>query len=117
MIFGNSNSENSTATIVQVNVPQNFSEEVKAGEGLFNKNCSACHGKSAAGSQNGPPLVHGLYETNHHGNEAFYRAAKQGVQAHHWKFGNMPPVKGVTRDDVKPIIEYVRSLQRANGIF
>ncbi|HBM41471.1 MAG TPA: cytochrome C, partial [Sulfitobacter sp.] len=47
---------------------------------------------------------------------AFLLAAKQGVRAHHWKFGNMPPVEGVTPGDVKMVVAYVRELQRANGI-
>jgi hypothetical protein len=40
-----------------------------------------------------------------------------GVQAHHWRFGNMPPVEGITRAEVATIITYIRELQRANGIF
>jgi hypothetical protein len=47
---------------------------------------------------------------------AFVLAAKNGVRAHHWKFGNMPPVKGLTQADVKYIARYVRELQRENGI-
>jgi len=39
-----------------------------------------------------------------------------GVRAHHWSFGNMPAVEGLTRADVKMIIAYIRELQRANGI-
>jgi hypothetical protein len=57
-----------------------------------------------------------IYEPGHHGDESFQRAAAQGVRAHHWRFGNMPPVEGVTRSDVKMIISYVRDLQRATGI-
>jgi len=39
-----------------------------------------------------------------------------GVRAHHWKFGNMPAIEGLTRADVKAIIAYVRELKRQNGI-
>jgi len=39
-----------------------------------------------------------------------------GVRGHHWPFGDMPPVEGVTRGDVTMIIAYIRELQRANGI-
>ncbi len=63
-----------------------------------------------------PPLVHKFYEPNHHGDMAFVLAAKNGVRAHHWKFGDMPPVKGVTQGDVLNIVAYVRALQRENGI-
>ena len=68
------------------------------------------------GTDQGPPLVHKLYEPGHHTDAAFYRAATQGVVSHHWSFGNMPPVPGVSRRSVTKIVAYVRALQRANGI-
>ena len=43
-------------------------------------------------------------------------ATALGVRAHHWSFGNMPAVEGLTRADVKMIVAYIRELQRANGI-
>ena len=60
--------------------------------------------------------MHKIYEPNHHGDESFQLAVAMGVRAHHWKFGNMPAIEGLTRADVKPIIAYVRELQRHNGI-
>jgi hypothetical protein len=47
---------------------------------------------------------------------AFVLAAQNGVRAHHWKFGNMPRIEGLTQGDVKMVVAYVRELQRANGI-
>ncbi len=47
---------------------------------------------------------------------AFYLAAQNGVRAHHWKFGDMPPQDGLTKADVAGIVTYVRELQRTNGI-
>ncbi|MEE9388504.1 MAG: cytochrome c, partial [Paracoccaceae bacterium] len=35
---------------------------------------------------------------------------------HHWRFGSMPPVEGLTDGDVAMVVDYVRTLQRANGI-
>jgi hypothetical protein len=61
--------------------------------------------------------VHKIYEPNHHADFAFQRAAAQGVKAHHWKFGDMPKIDGVTADDVTQIIGYIRRLQRQAGIF
>lgn len=87
-----------------------------AGKALFDANCSACHGPNATGSDQGPPLVHIIYEPNHHGDASFYMAAAGGVRAHHWRFGNMPAIEGVGEQDVAKIIDYVRALQRANGI-
>jgi len=91
---------------------------VDAGRGatLFADNCVRCHGQNAAGSDKGPPLVHKIYEPGHHDDGAFYRAVQQGAQSHHWPFGNMPPVAGVSDDEIAQIIAYVRALQVANGI-
>ena len=83
---------------------------------LYNANCARCHGKNGAGTNNGPPFIHKVYEQNHHSDVAFQRAARYGVRAHHWQFGNMPPIDGVNRRDVAKIITYIRELQQANGI-
>ncbi len=90
--------------------------ELQAGEAKFTANCAACHGNQAAGTDHGPPLVHKIYEPNHHGDSAFQRAAANGVKAHHWEFGNMPKIEGVTPEDVDQIVKYVRWLQRQAGI-
>ena len=90
--------------------------EFQTGETTFNANCAVCHGKQAAGTDHGPPLVHKVYEPNHHGDQAFQRAAANGVQAHHWQFGNMPKIDAVTPADVDQIVKYVRWLQRQAGI-
>ena len=90
--------------------------ELQAGEAKFNAHCSACHGPKAIGTQQGPPLVHKIYEPNHHGDAAFLRAAEFGVKAHHWEFGNMPKIEGVSSADVEQIIRYIRWLQRQAGI-
>jgi cytochrome c len=94
-----------------------MSQNALFGKRAFETKCAACHGQNAAG-QNGiaPPLIHKIYEPNHHGDESFQRAATLGVRAHHWRFGDMPPVEGVTRGDVSMIIAYIREIQRANGI-
>lgn len=102
--------------IVQVKVPK-LDATMQQGEQLFGANCASCHGKNAAGQDGvAPPLIHKIYEPNHHGDRAFYSAAMNGVRAHHWPFGDMPPVDGVSTNDLKQIVAYVRVLQRANGI-
>ena len=105
------------APIVEVTLPAEFSANAEIGKRAFEAKCAVCHGANAAGQDGvAPPLVHKIYEPSHHGDAAFLLAAKNGVRAHHWRFGNMPPVEGVTDGDVKMIIAYVRELQRANGI-
>jgi len=116
VIVINNNSRGKSRYSVKVNVPQ-LSTVALEGQDLFNTNCSACHGKSASGTDNGPPLIHNYYKPNHHGDGAFLNAAMKGVRAHHWQFGNMPPVEGISEQKVLKIVRYVRELQKANGIW
>lgn len=102
--------------MVAVNVPDITGAAI-LGETAFNAKCAACHGANAAGRLGvAPPLIHKTYEPSHHGDMAFIMAAQNGVKSHHWPFGNMPPVEGLTNGDIKNIIAYVRMVQRANGI-
>jgi cytochrome c553 len=93
------------APIVEVRLPAELSPEAQIGKRGFEAKCAACHGENAAG-QNGvaPPLVHKIYEPNHHSDASFMLAAKNGVRSHHWNFGNMPPVEGLTQADVRYIV-------------
>ena len=103
--------------LATVMLPETLSQNAQIGKLGFAAKCAACHGVNAAGQDGvAPPLVHIIYEPNHHGDEAFQRAVAVGVQGHHWPFGNMPPVAGINRADVTMIIAYIRELQRANGI-
>ena len=103
--------------LASVILPKRLSQNAQSGKRGFEAKCAACHGVNAAGQDGvAPPLVHKIYEPSHHGDESFQRAVSMGVQAHHWRFGNMPPVEGLTRGDVKMIISYIRELQRSNGI-
>ena len=90
--------------------------EVAQGKTLFTENCSVCHGPAGDGTTQGPPLVHIIYEPNHHSDAAFILAARNGVQAHHWRFGDMPPLPGVTDQMVQEIVDYIRWIQRQVGI-
>ncbi|MFZ2100653.1 MAG: cytochrome c, partial [Oricola sp.] len=94
------------------------SADAMEGEAVFNAKCASCHGENAAGQAGvAPPLVHVIYEPNHHSDAAFHIAAQRGARAHHWPFGDMPPVAGVGEAEVDKIVTYVRTLQRANGIY
>lgn len=104
------------SAMVKVTVPK-LSSSAQAGKEKFKASCQNCHGANAVGQVGvAPPLIHKIYEPGHHGDPSFYAAAKNGVRSHHWSFGDMPPVPGVTEADMGLIISYVRALQRANGI-
>ncbi len=86
------------------------------GEELFAENCAVCHGTQADGTNTGPPLVHRLYEPGHHPDFSFQNAIKRGVISHHWDFGDMPPVPGISESEAAQIIAHIRDLQREGGI-
>jgi len=86
------------------------------GKALYNQNCASCHGADLKGSDKGPPLLHRVYEPSHHSDLAFQLAVKNGTRAHHWQFGDMKPVPGLSPDDVAHMTAYVRSEQRKVGI-
>jgi mono/diheme cytochrome c family protein len=86
------------------------------GERRYERFCGSCHGPRAAGSDAGPPLVHRIYEPSHHADAAFQLAVTRGVRAHHWTFGNMPPVSALDPAGIASVIAYVRWLQRQAGI-
>ena len=94
-----------------------LSDMARAGEELFNGNCSVCHGVNASGTSQGPTLIDRIYHPGHHSDFSFRNAVSKGVRQHHWSFGDMPPVTTVLSDDVEMIVCYVRELQRAHGIF
>lgn len=105
------------AAMVEVTLPQELSQTAQMGKKALNAVCADCHGQNAAGKMgNGPPLIHKIYEPSHHGDMAFHMAVQNGVRAHHWRFGNMPAQKGLTRADVEGIIAYVREVQQVNEI-
>jgi len=93
-----------------------LSAQATKGKSIYEANCSSCHGQNGSGTDKGPPFIHKIYEPSHHGDASFQRAAKYGVRAHHWPFGNMPRIEGITEIEVERVIAYVRELQRANGI-
>jgi mono/diheme cytochrome c family protein len=112
--FGPSNQPGGSAQIVAA---QQLSAAASLGKVAFNDNCAQCHGVNAAGTDQGPPLVHDYYNPGHHADGAFFVAVANGVRQHHWRFGNMPPQPRVTQDQTRMIVAYVRELQEANGIF
>jgi len=111
------NSSAEGAPMVAVSLPERFTALEQTGAAAFTANCADCHGTNGAGRDGiAPPLIHKIYEPSHHGDMSFQLAMTQGVQAHHWPFGDIPAVEGLAPTDVEPIIAYVRAVQRANGI-
>lgn len=100
---------------VAVRMPK-LSPEAVRGQKAFLETCAQCHGERADGTDQGPPLVHDLYNPGHHADESFRRAVALGVRRHHWPFGDMAKQAHVKPREVESIIRFVRELQAANGI-
>ena len=94
-------------------------QEVPAGQergrALYAAACGSCHGAHGEGSEQGPPMLHPL-QARMHGDFAFERAVREGVQPHHYQMGSMPPVEDLASEDVDAIVAYVRWMQEAAGL-
>jgi mono/diheme cytochrome c family protein len=86
------------------------------GRQLFETHCARCHGAGGTGTERGPSFLSKTYEPNHHGDASFLMAVRRGVTAHHWRFGDMPPIPDVPDDDMTRIVGYIRWAQRQAGI-
>ncbi len=90
-------------------------ELVAEGDPLYRTECGWCHGYDLRGTGAGPSLLSVVYEPGRHPDETFVLAARNGVVAHHWDFGDMDPVPGLSDDDMDRIIAFVRENQRIEG--
>jgi cytochrome c len=93
-----------------------LSAMAQKGQKAFQANCAQCHGTNGTGTNQGPPLIHDIYNPGHHNDMAIYRAAKMGTRAHHWQFGDMPPQPQVSDEEIGTIIQFIREVQKENGI-
>ena len=99
----------------QVDTPTQVPDLVAAGADLYAANCAECHGTDLRGTDKGPSHLSEVYEPGHHGDGAFLLAVQRGSRAHHWPFGDMPPIEGLSTDDVEAIVAFVREQQRIKG--
>ncbi|WP_051062768.1 c-type cytochrome [Ilumatobacter nonamiensis] len=86
-----------------------------AGAELYQANCASCHGADLGGTDKGPSHLSIVYEPNHHGDDAFRSAIANGAQQHHWTFGDMAPIPGLSDDEVDEIIAFIRAEQERQG--
>ena len=91
------------------------SQLVALGSRLYETKCAECHGSDLRGTDRGPSHLSIIYEPGHHSDFAFQQAVRFGSQQHHWSFGDMPPVEGLSDEDVVAITAFVRENQRTNG--
>ena len=87
------------------------------GQLIYEKYCSSCHGQRLDGTDQGPPLIHPFYKPSHHSDKSFYRAVLEGVRQHHWSFGDMPPVAGMTPGKADAVVPFIRYYQQQMGLY
>lgn len=97
-------------------VPASPVTDTLDGRGLYAANCARCHGGDLKGTTLGPPFLDAIYRPAHHADASFVIAVKNGVRPHHWNFGPMPPVTGLTDAQIAQITAFVREEQQAVGI-
>lgn len=85
------------------------------GKALYERSCAACHGADLRGTARGPSQFSQVYAPDHHPDASYRAAIANGATAHHWNFGPMPPVPGLSADDVTAIIAYIREQQTKHG--
>ena len=96
--------------------PQGTSSEGIDGAVLYGQSCASCHGRDLEGTADGPPFIDSIYGSGHHADAAFLLAVRRGVRSHHWDFGDMPRIDGLSDEQVAAIVEFVREHQAAAGI-
>lgn len=99
----------------EVDIPPQDSDLVARGADLYAANCAECHGTDLRGTDRGPSHLSIVYEPSHHSDGAFLVAVLAGSPQHHWDFGPMLPVPGLSEGDVEAIVAFVREAQRREG--
>lgn len=104
-----------SGSAIDIEVLNQDPELVAVGADLYATACGSCHGDDLRGTDRGPSHLSEVYEPNHHADAAFLLAVRRGVAPHHWSFGPMPPIEGLTDDDVNAIVAFVRDVQGREG--
>ncbi len=89
--------------------------EMSLGAEVYAESCASCHAADLRGTDKGPSHLSIVYEPGHHGDESFRQAIANGAPQHHWTFGDMPAVQGLSDTDVEAVIEFVREEQQRQG--
>lgn len=85
------------------------------GAAIYASSCASCHGSTLQGTDKGPSQLSIVYEPNHHTDDSYRSAIANGARQHHWSFGDMAPVEGLTDDEVEAVIAFIRSEQQRLG--
>ncbi len=87
-----------------------------SGAAPYKQFCASCHGVDLKGTDRGPSHLSQVYAPDHHTDDSFRAAVRQGARAHHWGFGDMPAIQGIDDAQLDAIITYVREQQSEHGL-
>jgi mono/diheme cytochrome c family protein len=85
------------------------------GATIYEARCASCHGSDLRGTDEGPTQLSIVYEPNHHSDDSYRSAIRNGAAEHHFNFGDMKPVAGITDEQIESVIAYVRAQQALLG--
>ena len=94
-----------------------LTQQAVRGKAAYGKYCASCHGKNIGGTSKGPTFISRLYHPGHHRDDSFFTAAKRGAFQHHWKFGDMKPVTKISDRQLGDVVNYIRLMQKENGVY
>ncbi|MBT8212158.1 MAG: cytochrome c [Acidimicrobiia bacterium] len=95
--------------------PDQSAPAVARGAEVYAASCASCHGEDLRGTDKGPSHLSIVYEPNHHTDDSFRSAIANGAPQHHWTFGDMPAIGGLSPEDVDSVIAFVRAEQQRRG--
>lgn len=85
------------------------------GATIYQARCASCHGEDLGGTEKGPSQLSIVYEPNHHGDDSYRSAIRNGASQHHWGFGDMPAIQNVSDAQIESVISYIRGEQDRLG--
>ena len=102
---------------VSATAPTSTGAELAIPDGaeVYRQFCAECHGVDLRGTDKGPSQLSIVYEPNHHGDHAYRVAIRDGTREHHWWFGDMPPVEGISDLEIEKVISFIRAEQQRLG--
>ena len=105
----------SATSAVTSSSPTQTSTSEPDGAAAYQQYCAQCHGVDLRGTDQGPSQLSIIYEPGHHGDYSFRAAIRDGSPEHHWWFGDMPPVEGISDSEIEAVIMFVRAEQERLG--
>ena len=96
-------------------VPASRASGSGGGAEVYAARCASCHGTNLRGTDKGPSHLSQVYEPGHHPDQSFRSAIANGAKQHHWSFGDMAPVQGITPEETAAVIAYIREVQSREG--